>query len=78
MARRGSRKVMPEGIAIDHRVMGGVPCFAGTRIPIATAIGLLGQGYQVADVLAEYPALTEGAILAGLRFAAAGPPGTSR
>ena len=50
--------------------MGGIPCFTGTRIPVGTVIGLLGQGYQVADVLAEYPTLTADAILAGLRFAA--------
>jgi uncharacterized protein (DUF433 family) len=45
---------MNDGISIDHRVMGGVPCIAGTRIPVATVIGLLGQGYDVGDVLAEY------------------------
>jgi uncharacterized protein (DUF433 family) len=38
---------------IDHRVMGGVPCVAGTRIPVATVIGLLGQGLGVDEVLAE-------------------------
>jgi uncharacterized protein (DUF433 family) len=61
---------MNDRISIDHRVMGGVPCVAGTRIPVATVIGLLGQGYGVADVLAEYPTLSEDDILAGLRFAA--------
>jgi uncharacterized protein (DUF433 family) len=61
---------MNDRISIDHRVMGGVPCIAGTRIPVATVIGLLGQGYDVAEVLAEYPTLTKDDILAGLRFAA--------
>ena len=50
--------------------MGGVPCIAGTRIPVATVIGLLGQGYSLDEVLAEYPTLTRDDILAGLRFAA--------
>ena len=50
--------------------MGGVPCIAGTRIPVATVIGLLGHGYSVSEVAAEYPALTKDDILAGLRFAA--------
>lgn len=61
---------MNDRISIDHRIMGGVPCIAGTRIPVATVIGLLGYGYSVSEVAAEYPALTEDDILAGLRFAA--------
>src|SRR5262245_32261800 len=55
-------------VTIDHRVMGGVPCIAGTRIPVATVVGLL--GYTIDDVLADYPTVTREGILAGLRFAA--------
>jgi uncharacterized protein (DUF433 family) len=62
--------VMENRVSIDHRVMGGVPCIAGTRIPVATVIGLLGQGYGVDQALAEYPTLTRDDVLAGLRFAA--------
>lgn len=50
--------------------MGGTPCIAGTRIPVATVLGLLGQGYGVDEVLADYPAITRDDILAALRFAA--------
>jgi len=57
-------------ISIDHRIMGGVPCIAGTRIPVATVIGLLGQGYSIDEVLADYPTLSRDDILAALRFAA--------
>ncbi len=57
-------------IAIDHRVMGGVPCIAGTRIPVATVLGLLGQGYSFDEVLADYPTISRDDILAALRFAA--------
>ena len=28
-------------IAIDHRVIAGVPCIRGTRIPVATVVGLV-------------------------------------
>jgi len=59
-----------DGVTTDHRVMGGVPCFSGTRIPVATVIGLLGQGQSLSEILAEYPTLTEKSVLAGLRFAA--------
>jgi uncharacterized protein (DUF433 family) len=61
---------MNSRISIDHRVMGGVPCIAGTRIPVTTIVGILGQGYSVDQVLAEYPTLTRDDILAGLRYAA--------
>jgi uncharacterized protein (DUF433 family) len=59
-----------DGVTIDHRVMGGVPCIAGRRIPVATVIGLLGTGPSISDGLAEYPTLTEDKILGGLRYAA--------
>jgi uncharacterized protein (DUF433 family) len=61
---------MTDRVTIDHRVMGGVPCIAGTRIPVATVVGLLGGGYAVDEVLAEYPTLTRDDVLAALRFAA--------
>ena len=61
---------MTSRIAIDHRIMGGVPCVAGTRIPVTTVIGLLGQGSSIEDVLADYPTLRRDDILAALPFAA--------
>lgn len=57
-------------ISIDHRIMGGVPVVAGTRIPVTTVIGFLGQGQSIEDVLADYPTLSRDDILAALRFAA--------
>jgi uncharacterized protein (DUF433 family) len=59
-----------DGVTIDHRVMGGVPCITGTRIPVTTIVGLLGQGYSLDDVLADYPTLNRDSVLAALRFAA--------
>ncbi|BCB86580.1 hypothetical protein Psuf_038930 [Phytohabitans suffuscus] len=50
--------------------MGGAPCIAGTRIPVATVVGLLGQGYSVDDVLADYSTLAREDVLAALQFAA--------
>jgi len=32
-----------ERISVDHRVMAGVPCIAGTRIPVATIVGLVAR-----------------------------------
>ena len=45
-------------ITVDHQIMGGVPCVAGTRIPVATVVGLVANGLTTADIIAEYPQLT--------------------
>lgn len=40
-----------ERISIDHRIMAGVPCVRGTRIPVATVVGMVAEGMTVeADV----------------------------
>lgn len=60
-----------ERIVADHRVMGGVPCIRGTRIPVATIVGLVAQG-ETADAIAnDYPQLSPDDVRAALEFAAA-------
>ena len=51
--------------------MGGVPCIAGTRIPVVTILGLLGDDMPIAEVLALYPQLKREDVLACLRYATA-------
>jgi uncharacterized protein (DUF433 family) len=58
-------------IAVDHRIMGGVPCVRGTRIPVSMIIGRLAEGAAREDVLDDYPQLSAEDIDAALRFAAA-------
>lgn len=58
-------------ISVDYRVMGGVPCVRGTRIPVATVVGLLGEGLSADEILTEYPTLTHDDLMACLRYAAA-------
>ncbi len=57
-------------IVADHRIMGGVPCIRGTRIPVATIVGLVAVGQGVTDILADYPQLNAADIRAALEFAA--------
>ncbi len=57
-------------IIADHRIMGGVPCVRGTRVPVATIVGLLAQGYTVEEILVHYPTLVSGDVRAALEFAA--------
>jgi len=58
-------------IAIDHRIMGGVPCISGTRIPVTTVVGMLAEGITILELLEEFPQLTEDDVRDALRFAAA-------
>jgi uncharacterized protein (DUF433 family) len=42
-------------ISVKPDVQGGVPCFAGTRVPIVSLIDHLEQGYSVDEFLADFP-----------------------
>lgn len=60
-----------ERIVVDHRVMGGVPCVRGTRIPVATVVSLIAEGSSAAEVVADYPQLDVEDVRAALQYAAA-------
>lgn len=57
-------------IVVDHRIMGGVPCIAGTRIPVATVVSLVAENQSVDQILASYPQLAAEDVQDALRFAA--------
>lgn len=58
-------------IAIDHQVMAGVPCVRGTRIPVATVVGMVAEGIEFSEILDDYPQLTREDIEEALHYAAA-------
>jgi uncharacterized protein (DUF433 family) len=58
-------------INIDHRIMGGLPCIVGTRIPVAMLVRMVAAGAPNETILKEYPQLVEDDIREALRFAAA-------
>lgn len=58
-------------ISVDHRVMGGVPCVAGTRIPVATVVSLVAEGSSAAEIVEHFPQLDLGDVRAALEYAAA-------
>jgi uncharacterized protein (DUF433 family) len=60
-----------ERIAIDHLIMGGVPCIKGTRIPVTTVVGMIAESMTTDDVLRHFPQLTADDIADALRYAAA-------
>lgn len=57
-------------ISVDHRIMGGVPCVVGTRIPVATVVGLVANGLMADEIVTEYPQLTVADVQACLSYAA--------
>jgi len=57
-------------VVADHRIMGGVPCVRGTRIPVAVIVGLVAQERTAEEILADYPTLAADDVRAALEFAA--------
>ncbi len=69
--RRYHPVVAFDRIAVDHRIMGGVPCVKGSRIPVATVVGMVAEGLTIHEIRSEFPQLTTEDVQASLRYAAA-------
>lgn len=52
-------------------VCGGATCIRGTRVPLRTVLASLAEGATVAEILADFPTLTEDDVRAVIAFAAA-------
>jgi uncharacterized protein (DUF433 family) len=57
-------------ISIEPGKRGGRPCIRGLRIAAADVLGWLASGMSHAQILADYPELTENDIRACLAYAA--------
>ena len=57
-------------ITIDPKVMGGVPCLRGLRIPVATVVNMIAGGMSAQQVVDELPPLELADVSAALRYAA--------
>lgn len=55
-------------INVDPQRMGGRPCFRGTRVPVQTLLDYLGDGYTLAEFLADYPTVPRELAVAYLRL----------
>jgi uncharacterized protein (DUF433 family) len=56
-------------IQIDSQVCHGKPVIRGTRVLVATILGALSGGDSLANVLEDYPNISEEDIRAALAFA---------
>jgi uncharacterized protein (DUF433 family) len=59
---------MPSAIWRDRRVLRGVPCVRGTRIPVYQVCGMIGEGISSKRV-AKFMSLSEEQVHDALRFA---------
>jgi uncharacterized protein (DUF433 family) len=59
-----------ERISIDPEIRSGKACVKGTRIAVADIFDYLGGGMSVAEVLEDFPDLTEEDIRACFAYAA--------
>jgi uncharacterized protein (DUF433 family) len=57
-------------ITVDANQMGGLPCIRGLRIPVATIVGMVGDGLAEDEILKAYPDLELADIREALRYAA--------
>ncbi len=58
-----------ERISIDPKVLVGKPVIKGTRIAVEFLVELLAEGWTHAQILQNYPHLTEADIQAALHYA---------
>ncbi|MCC6356838.1 MAG: DUF433 domain-containing protein [Verrucomicrobiae bacterium] len=56
-------------IAVDPGIMGGTPCFAGTRVPVQTLLDYLEGGDSVDEFLEGFPTVKREQVIAFLRAA---------
>lgn len=57
-------------IRIDPNKRSGKPCVRDLRITVADVLGYLATGMSVAEVIADFPQLTQEDVLACLAYAA--------
>ncbi|MDE0484627.1 MAG: DUF433 domain-containing protein [Candidatus Poribacteria bacterium] len=57
-------------IIANPEILGGKPIVEGTRLSVEHILGLLASGMSHAEIIADYPILTEESIRAVLAYAA--------
>eukprot|EP01035_Chromulina_nebulosa_P029783 gene29783-39508_t len=58
-------------IAVDPAICGGRPVVAGTRVRVTDILEMLAGGASAAEIVADFPYLTEEDVRAALSYAAA-------
>lgn len=54
-----SEAIRPEDVVLsDPEILGGTPCFAGTRVPVDILFEYIQYGYTVEYFLSEFPSVS--------------------
>jgi uncharacterized protein (DUF433 family) len=56
-------------ILIDPAILSGIPCFAGTRVPVSTLMDYLKAGDRIGDFLDDFPTVTREQVATVLEIA---------
>ncbi|MSR65620.1 MAG: DUF433 domain-containing protein [Verrucomicrobiae bacterium] len=56
-------------VSIDPEVMGGTPCFTGTRVPVQTLMDYIEAGDSIDDFLDGFPTVKREQVIAFLEEA---------
>ncbi len=56
-------------VSIDPEIMGGTPCFRGTRVPVQTLLDYLEAGENIDDFLEGFPTVKRVQVVAFLEQA---------
>jgi uncharacterized protein (DUF433 family) len=62
-------EAIEQRIVLDPAVLAGKPIVRGTRLSVEFIIGLMADGWNETDILANYPGLTHEDIAACLTYA---------
>ncbi|GAB4041213.1 DUF433 domain-containing protein [Spirosoma gilvum] len=61
--------MLPDVISINPKVMGGIPVFKGTRVPVQSLFDHLELGISVDDFLDDFPTVSKEQVIATLKIA---------
>ncbi len=53
-------------VAINPEIMGGTPCFSGTRVPVQTLLDYLEAGDSIDEFLDGFPSVSKESVVAYL------------
>lgn len=62
---------MKRRIIIDLKILAGKPIIEGTRIPVSLIVNLIAHGYDIDQVIEDYPILTKQDVQTALAYAQA-------
>jgi uncharacterized protein (DUF433 family) len=58
-------------ITVDPKILGGIPVFRGTRVPVDALLGNLEEGVSIDQFLENFPTVSREQVLEVLKFSRA-------